>query len=174
MTSFFQCPAAAFGKPVCRLGLASRGGSITPDDVWHAIERGVNFLNWPGLAEGPDGRDAFSDAIATLGPRRESVVVCTQFGARSANDAAEELRSALAMLRTDYLDVLTLYYVESEEEWTQLCGPGGALPYLRRAKRDGLVRRIGVTSHQRPLAAAMARSGLLDAPMIPQIGQPHA
>lgn len=29
----------------------------------------------------------------------------------------------------------------------------------RAAKRDGVVRRIGVTSHQRPLAAEMAKSG---------------
>jgi predicted aldo/keto reductase-like oxidoreductase len=37
-----------------------------------------------------------------------------------------------------------------------LCAPGGALAFCREAKRDGLVRRIGVTSHQRPLAAEMA------------------
>ena len=58
----------AFGKPVCRLGLASRGQSaISPDDVLHALERGVNFLNWPGVADTPGGADAFSDAIAALG-----------------------------------------------------------------------------------------------------------
>ena len=161
------CPAASFGKPVCRLGLASHGDTaITPDDVLSAVERGVNFLNWPGLAEGTPAGDAFSEAIASLGPRRDEVVVCAQFGAASAADAAEELRAALALLRTDYVDVLTHYYVERKEEWQALCAPDGGLTYLRAARRDGVVRRIGVTSHQRPLAAEMARSGLLDCVML--------
>src|SRR5437763_14497796 len=90
LSPFLTCPANAFGKPVCRLGLASRGRSaISPDDVLHALERGVNFLNWPGQADTPGGADAFSDAIAALGPRRESIVVCVQFGARTAADAAD-------------------------------------------------------------------------------------
>jgi aryl-alcohol dehydrogenase-like predicted oxidoreductase len=147
--------------------LASHGETaITPDDVLYALGRGVNFLNWPGLAEGPPGDDAFSAAIGSLGANRESVVVCAQFGARNAADAAAELRSALATLRTDYVDVLTLYYVEKPDEWEEIISPSGSLRYLQGAKRDGIVLRIGVTSHQRKLAARMAASGLLDLVMI--------
>src|SRR5262249_12240456 len=58
------------------------------------------------------------------------------------------------------------YYVERAEEWDELRGPGGALDYCHDARRDGVVRRLGGTSHQRPLAAEMARSGELDALMI--------
>jgi len=167
LSPFLTRPAQAFGKPVCRLGLASHGQTaITPDDVLYAVDRGVNFLNWPALAEGGDGADAFSVAIASLGSRREQVVVCAQFGARTAAAAAGELRAVLATLRTDYIDVLTLYYVEHPEEWRELAGPGGALEYLRSAQRDGTVRRIGVTTHQRPLAAAMAVSGVLEVLMV--------
>jgi predicted aldo/keto reductase-like oxidoreductase len=164
---FLTCPAGAFGKPVCRLGLASRGGTaLTPDDVLYAVGRGVNFLNWPGEADSPGGPDALSDAVASLGPARESVAVCVQFGARTAADAAGELRAVLAALRTEYVDVLTFYYVEEVQEWQELAGPGGALEYCRAAQRDGAVRRLGITSHQRPLAADVARGGLLDLLMI--------
>ncbi len=160
-------PATAFGKNVCRLGLATRGDTaLTTADVLFALEQGVNFLNWPGEAEGGDGRDALSDAIASLGAARENVVVALQFGSRTADDAAVELRSVLATLRTDHVDVVTFYYVERAEEWQQLSGPGGALEYCAAARRDGIIRRIGVTSHQRPFAAEMARSGLLDVLMI--------
>src|SRR5215470_5664750 len=134
VSPFLSSPAGAFGKAVCRLGLASHGRTeITPDDVLDAVARGVNFLNWPGEADAPGGADAYSEAIAGLGPRREAVVVCVQLGARTAADAAAELRTVLAALRTDYVDVLTLYYVERPEEWRQLGGPGGALEYLRAA-----------------------------------------
>jgi len=164
---FLVTPAAAFGRPVCRLGLAGyRPTTITPDDVFHALDRGVNFLNWPGLAEGPAEGEALTAAVAALGPDRSSAVVCAQFGARTAADAATELRSILRTLETDYIDVLTLYYVEQADEWDEITRPGGALGYLRDARRDGAVRRIGITSHQRPLAARMAESGLLDLVMV--------
>lgn len=164
---FLITPAPAFGVRVCRLGLASYGETaITPDDVLHAVARGVNFLNWQGLAEGPSAGDAFTAAVSSLGADRVSVVVCVQFGARTAADAAGELRLALAALGTDYIDVLTLYYVERADEWEELAAHGGAIEYLRDARRDGAARRLGVTSHQRPLSARMAESGLLDCVMV--------
>ncbi len=158
---YFRRPAPDFGKPACRLGLASRGaGALSVDDVHSALERGVNVINWPGT------EDALSRAIAGLGPRRDGVVVVAQFEARTAADAARELRAMLAALRTDYLDVLTFYYVEEPAEWAEIAGPGGALEYCRAARRDGAVRRLGLTTHQRPLAAEVARSGLVDALMV--------
>jgi predicted aldo/keto reductase-like oxidoreductase len=164
---FLIRPQSCFGKPVCRLGLASRGSlRLRPDDVVTAIERGVNFLNWPGGSEGEPEHDAFSRAVASLGSRRESLVVCTQLAARSAAEADRELSSVLKTLRTDYLDVVTLYYVERRQEWQQLLAPEGALGYCQQAKAAGVIRRIGLTSHQRPLAAEMVKSGLLDTLMI--------
>src|SRR3954466_5850332 len=158
---FFLRATSAFGRPGCRLGLDCRGGSgLRPEDVHHALGRGVDFLNWPGT------EDALSRAVAELGPRRERVVVCAQFEARTGADAAEELRAMLAALGTDYVDVVTFYYVEERTEWAELCGPGGALDYCRAARRDGVVRRLGLTTHQRGLAAEAARSGYLDALMI--------
>jgi aryl-alcohol dehydrogenase-like predicted oxidoreductase len=158
---FFRRPAPVFGKPVCRLGLASRGGAaLSVDDVHLALERGVNVLNWPGA------EDNLGRAIAGLGPRRDDVVIVAQFEARVATDAATELRTILTTLRTDYVDVLTFYYVEEPAEWGQLTAPGGALEYCLAARRDGVVRRLGLTTHQRPLAAEVARSGLLDALMV--------
>ncbi|MFO0953236.1 MAG: aldo/keto reductase [Isosphaeraceae bacterium] len=164
---FLVAPESAFGRPVSRLGLASYGrNAVTTDDVLYALGRGVNFWNWQGLAEGPKPGDPFTRAVSSLGSERSSVVVCAQFGARSADEAAAELKDVLALFGTDYIDILTLYYVERAAEWDELRAPDGALTYLADAKRDGVVRRIGVTSHQRPLAASMASSGSIDVLMI--------
>jgi aryl-alcohol dehydrogenase-like predicted oxidoreductase len=92
--------------------------------------------------------------------------VCVEFEAGTAADARAELASILRELRTDYVDVLTFYYVEEASEWRQIVGPGGALEFCREARSRGDVRVLGVTSHQRPLAAEMARGGLLDLLMI--------
>lgn len=159
--SWLRAPASPSSFRVCRLGLATRGGShLTVGDVAYALERGVNFLNWCGTP------DALSQAIAELGSRRQEVLVCVQFEARTASDAQQELRQILHTLHTDHVDVLTFYYVEEPEEWQQLSGPGGALEFCRAAQRAGEVRLLGLTSHQRRLAAATARSGLLDLLMI--------
>jgi predicted aldo/keto reductase-like oxidoreductase len=133
---------------------------LATDDVRLALDRGVNFLNWCGTP------NAFSRAIAALGARRRGVVLCVQFEARTATDAQTELEQVLRELQTDYVDVLTFYYVEQPEEWRQVAGPGGALGFCREAQRAGKVRLLGLTSHQRRLAAEAARSGLLDLLMI--------
>ncbi|MCI0380619.1 MAG: aldo/keto reductase [Gemmataceae bacterium] len=158
--SFLSANFASLSQ-VCRLGLASRGGgTLIEADVDCALECGVDFLNWPGSP------DYLSRAIAGLGQKRERVKVCVQFEARSAHDAERELDGILRELRTDYVDVLTFYYVEARSEWDEIAGPGGALEFCRRAQELGKVRLLGLTSHQRPLAASIAESRLLDMLML--------
>jgi predicted aldo/keto reductase-like oxidoreductase len=142
--------------------LATRGSNrLGPDDVLDAIERGVNFLNWYGGKADPITR-----SVSQLGKRREEVMVCMQFSSRTASEAKKELDAQLRVLGTDYVDVITFYYVERPKQWQQIIGPGGAMEFCELARRDGKIRFLGVTSHQRPLAAKMARSGLLDMLMI--------
>lgn len=150
------------GMPeVCRLGLATRGNThLIPADVLRAVERGVNYLNWCGH---PDG---LSRAVAGMGSIRRQVVVAAQFQSRSARDAEEEFASMLDALKTDAIDVLTLYYVESQGEWDELMAPGGAWEYLAEQKGRGRLKMIGLTSHQRALAAQWAQSEKLDLLMI--------
>ena len=146
---------------VCRLGLATRGNThLKPEDVEWAIKRGVNYLNWCGH---PDG---LSCAVARMGSVRKQVMVAAQFQARSAREAEREFASMLEELKTDHIDVLTLYYVESQGEWDAITAPGGAWEYLHEQKRNGRLKMIGLTSHQRSLAAQWAQSEKLDLLMI--------
>lgn len=160
--SIGRTAALAPGLPeVCRLGLATRGGSrLRPADVEHALSRGVNYLNWCGH---PDG---LSQAVARLGAARKRFVIAVQFQARDRQEAAREFDRILRELATDYLDIATLYYVESDEEWRELTAPGGVRDYLEEQKRAGRLRLIGLTTHQRRLAASWARTGKLDMLMI--------
>jgi len=146
---------------VCRLGLATRGNThLTADDVLRAIDRGINYLNWCGH---PDG---MRDAIRRLGEGRRDVCIAVQLEARTAVAARSELAAFLDELQTDFLDVVTCYHVEHPDEWAEIAGPGGAAEALEEARRAGTVRAIGLTSHQRPVAALAAESGRLDLLMI--------
>lgn len=160
---------------ICRLGLATRGNThLDSESVMAAIERGVNYLNWCGAD------DALRACIRRLGPRRREVAIAVQLEARAAADARRELEHFLAEIETDYLDVVTYYYVEHADEWSEIIAPGGAAETIEQARADGRVRMIGLTTHQRPLAARLAaaqglagssgaqspRSGRLDLLMI--------
>ncbi|MBT3268732.1 hypothetical protein HN371_16375 [Candidatus Poribacteria bacterium] len=137
--------------PVCRLGLATRGNtSLDPADVRWAVDRGVNYLNWCGRADG------MSDAIRDMGSRRSEVVVAWQMSARTAEDATRSLEDALTTLRTDAIDIVTLYYVETPSEWARLREPDGAFDAMQRARQEGKIRMLGLTSHQRAMAAGIA------------------
>lgn len=153
----------AFGRlgTVCRLGLATRGNtSLACDDVLDAIERGINYLNWCGHSDG------LSRAIAEASARRRELIVATQLQARTADEARREIDAQCRTMGTDYIDVVTYYYVECEDQWQAIVGPGGAAEGVEAAVAEGTVRAIGLTSHQRPLAARWAESGRLDMLML--------
>lgn len=146
---------------VCRLGLATRGNTrLEPDAVLEAVRRGVNFLNWCGH---PDGLSA---AVRRMGRQRREVKVAVQLSARTARAARRELDELRGELGTEYLDVVTYYYVEHPDEWEEIVAPEGAAKAVEAARRDGAIRAIGLTSHQRRLAATLASSGRLDCLMI--------
>lgn len=113
------------GMPaVTRLGLATRGNTNpTAEDVHLALSRGINYWNWCGHEDG------LSRAIRKLGKKRSEVVIATQIRVAGwSQDAMKrELDRTLEQLQTDYLDVVTLYYVESEREWSQITADEGAI-----------------------------------------------
>ena len=148
--------------PVCRLGLATRGNAAVDEpSAWLALERGVNYWNWCGH---PDG---LQHAIRNLGRRRSEVCVAVQFEARGYEEAKREFEAVCAQLNTDYIDVVTYYYVQRQDEWQEITDDRfGAHRHLVELKQAGAVRLIGLTTHNRRLGAEVARSGLLDLLMI--------
>ncbi|HEV2245767.1 MAG TPA: aldo/keto reductase [Terriglobia bacterium] len=147
--------------PVARLGLATRGNtSLTADDVALAVERGVNYLNWCGYDDG------IAQALRRKLIDRERIALAMQLDARDASAAEGELEDAFRTLGTRRIDVVTFYYVESKSEWEQITSRGGALKLLEGEKQKGRVGLIGLTTHQRKLAAECAREMKLDLLMI--------
>ena len=137
--------------PVPRLGIATRGNtSLRESDIEYALDRGVRYFNWCGK---PDG---LSRAIAGLGRQRDDIVLAAQLKARTADEAGRELDRVLRETRRDRLDVGTLYYVESAAEWQAITAPGGPWEVFARRRTDGQLGAIGLTTHQRPLAALCA------------------
>jgi predicted aldo/keto reductase-like oxidoreductase len=147
--------------PVCRLGLATRGNTrLTREDVCQALQAGINYWNWCGHDDG------MAAAIRELGSRRREVVIAIQLESRDKEGAQQELEQNLSRLQTDYVDVVTFYYVEHRGEWQEILGTKGALPAMKEAQKKGAVRMLGLTTHQKPLAEEALRGRELDLLMV--------
>lgn len=146
--------------PLLRLGLATRGeSSLTAEDVEMAYTCGIRLFNWSGH---PDG---MSDFIASNRSLRPELFLATQLYARTRKEAAAELKQKLSLLKTETLNLITYYYLETEEEWETLQGESGAHPFLQKLKKDwGL--KIGATTHQLSLASSWLKRGSLDCLML--------
>jgi aryl-alcohol dehydrogenase-like predicted oxidoreductase len=81
---------------------------------------------------------------ALKGMERSQVVIQTKTGARDDAGARKSIERALREMGTDYIDVLLLHGVSSPED---LRSREGALSAFLDAKREGLIRVIGCSTH---------------------------
>ena len=64
----------------------------------------------------------------------------------------------LKRLQTDYIDLGMIHYVDSEEEWDDL-QQSEYMDYVMELKRTGVIRHIGMSSHNPKVAKKAAESG---------------
>ncbi|MCL2319630.1 MAG: aldo/keto reductase, partial [Treponema sp.] len=76
------------------------------------------------------------------------------------------LENSLKLLKTDYFDVYQMHSVKPEDVDIVL-GPGGALETLADAKRKGLVRNIGITTHFDEVAQRLINAWDFDTLLFP-------
>ena len=67
----------------------------------------------------------------------------------------------LKRLRTDYIDLGMIHYVDREEEWEKAV-PGSYLDYVLELKKEGAVRHIGLSTHNPVIAKKAAESGFVE------------
>ena len=98
---------------------------------------------------------------------RDEVILATKSGQRTAEGVEKELEISLKNLRTDYIDVYQLHNVTYQEQWDQVRGPGGAMEAMNKAKEEGKIKHISVTSHNPDLSIDLVKSGLFETLLIP-------
>ena len=117
------------------------------------LQYGVNHL---------DVASSYGDAELRIAPwlarYRSQFYVATKADARTAQAAKEELHRSLERMRIDYVDLWQLHNLADPIEWDTALSPGGAIDVAVEAKKQGLVRAIGVTGHGLQIAATHRRS----------------
>ncbi len=130
--------------------------------VRHAFDRGITFYDTANAYR--DSEEKMGRAFAGV---RNKVVIATKTMCRDGAGALEQLEHSLQRLQTDYIDLYQLHQVAQESVWQTIAAPGGALEVLQKAKEDGKIRFLGVTSHSRPMAIKLIQTGLFSTVQFP-------
>ncbi len=159
-------PLGRTGLRVTPLGLAAlsvrgtggRGRGLSADDVERAFhEHGINTFLVHFLM-----RDLCEGVRRLIrGGHRDELVLVSEVGLPFAGSVRRGLERHLRLLGTDHLDVWLVGWVRKrwyvrDRVWSEMC----------RLRESGKTRAIGLSSHDRPLAAALARGLPVDVLMI--------
>jgi hypothetical protein len=145
------------GIPILNLGMEEAVSLLR-----HCFELGVTFF---------DTANMYGDSEQKIGAALESVrsqvVLATKTLKRDAEGAARHLDLSLQNLKTRQIDIYQLHQVADRQTLDQVMGPGGAYEALDKARSEGKIRFIGLSSHNTQTAIEACRSGRFDTIQIP-------
>jgi predicted aldo/keto reductase-like oxidoreductase len=115
-----------------------------------------------------DTARAYSDSEEKLGLAlydvRDQIVIATKTMATDAVGARRDLETSLSRLQTKYIDIIQLHNPDHVPDPND---EQSAYAALAAARREGLVRFVGITNHRRQVAYAAVASGLFDTLQFP-------
>jgi len=130
--------------------------------VTRSLDLGINFI---------DTATAYTTSEERIGKaiagRRDKLVLATKSPARKPDELRKHLHQSLKRLGVDYIDLYQFHNVSTFEDLDQVLAPGGPYSVVEEAKRAGLVRHIGVTSHQVDAAKKAISTGRFETVMFP-------
>jgi predicted aldo/keto reductase-like oxidoreductase len=128
----------------------------------NAYDRGVTFYDTANMY-----RDSEAKIGRALSPVRNKIVIATKTIRRDAKGFLKHLEKSLNDLNTDYIDLYQFHQVASIEEWEKITKEDGALSAANKAKKDGKIKFLGVTSHNLQIANKLIKTGLFDTVQFP-------
>ena len=131
-----------------------------------AQQSGINYID----IFMPQAPTRSNLGIALKG-RREAFIIqghlCTVFEdgqytrTRDIEKTKRSFADLLERLQTDYIDVGMIHYVDSEEDFRTVF-EGPVMEYAKELKASGVVRHLGMSSHNPHIALKAVESGLID------------
>jgi uncharacterized protein len=129
--------------------------------VLYALDKGMDFLDTSRMYTNSETR--IGKALKESGKK---VAVATKSFARSADGIQRDVETSLKELQRDYIDLYQCHGISSDEEYRLITSPNGALEGLLRAKEQGLIGHVGITSHSLDLLEKVLEDGLFETIMV--------
>ena len=76
-------------------------------------------------------------------------------------------KSSLHRLKTNKLDLIQLHGIDDEKTFGKAIGPGGSLEMCKKARSEGLVDFIGITSHKPRVLVKAIETNEFDTVLVP-------
>ncbi len=149
----FEVSAVGFGAlPIQRID-----EDVAVKVIHRALDLGMNFI---------DTGNRYTDSEYKVGlgikGRRDEVFIATKSPARDREGMAEHIKLSLERMGIDYIDLYQLHNVKDMENFEKVLAPGGALEALKEAKKEGLIKHIGMSSHRKETLLAAMKEGFVD------------
>ncbi|MBW2078420.1 MAG: aldo/keto reductase [Deltaproteobacteria bacterium] len=129
--------------------------------VLHAIENGMDFI---------DTSRAYTTSERRIGKALQKtdkrVVLASKSHGRTSDTILRDLETSLRELNRDYIDLYQAHFVADEQVYTQVISSGGALEGLHKAREEGLIGHMGITSHSLDLLDRILDDGLFETIMV--------
>ena len=144
-------------------GLTAQESSAIVDA---AQEKGINYID----IFMPQAPTRSHLGIALEGRREQFIIqghLCTVFEdgqytrTRDIEKTKRSFEDLLERLHTNYIDVGMIHYVDSEEDFRTVF-EGPILTYAKELKKNGVIRHIGMSSHNPHIALKAVESGIID------------
>lgn len=140
-----------------------------------ALEQGINFFDHADIYGSGQSERVFSEAVKTLGVKREDIVIQSKCGIRdgfydfSKEHILSSVEGILERLETDYIDVLALHRPDA------LMEPRDVAEAFSILKEQGKVKHFGVSNFS-PLQIELLQKELVDPLVVNQLqfGLKHA
>ncbi len=123
----------------------------------YAIDNGINYIDTAAAYR--NSEEIIGDSISH---RRQEYFLATKTGERSYENAKAQIERSLVRMKTDYLDLVQVHYVNYVEEYKTIMGEKGAYEALLEAKQEGKVRFIGISGHRPDLLTRWISKGQFD------------
>lgn len=131
-----------------------------------AIDAGINIFDI--FMSEPNVRSYIGTALQG---RRDKVILQGHIGAAWVDGQYKRTRDIaqcktffedfLTRLQTDYVDIGMIHFVDTPEDFDAVFG-GPVIEYAKQLKKDGVIRAIGMSSHNPQIALKAVQTGLLD------------
>ena len=128
--------------------IAGTGQANVDRIVAEGVAAGLNYVDTaPNYG---DSEDLLGNALRG---KREKVFLATKIEEPTREGALTEVRNSLRRLQTDHLDCVLFHNIARDDRWPdldKLLAKGGALEGLVEARKQGMIRHIGCSTHTSP------------------------
>jgi len=98
---------------------------------------------------------------------RDEVVIATKCQTRGRKETERLLRHSFRNLQTDVLDIVQLHGFDREDWLQKALSRDGALAALKKARKEGSIRFIGITGHNPFVLTRAIKTGEFDTVLAP-------